>query len=237
MPTTSQHPPTHLYLARLCQEAKNSLTLISIHAHLLSEDAPPNQHIAGITDATHRLTTFMHTLEEFTKADQGRLSLRTQPCQLPTVLTHLIESIGPDIEAHSLTLHLHFTDFVPPLTIDPTRVHQILLHLLSNAIQFTPPGGCIDITSSTTASHVTITVTDTGRGIDASRLPTIFEPFTTLNPDWHPNGVTHGLGLALARHLARLHNGELLAYSNGPGCGSTFKLTLPLNHSPSTETQ
>ena len=71
------------------------------------------------------------------------------------------------------------------------------------------------------------------RNIDAPAIiPTIFEPFTTLNPDWHPSGITKGLGLALARHLARLHKGELLAHSDGPDLGSTFTLTLPLDHLP-----
>ena len=231
MSTANQHPPTNLYLARLCLEARNSLTVISAHASFLVPDTT-NRHLVAIINATQHLATFMSTLEEYAQADQGRLSLHPRLCQLSTTLTHLVESIGPSMQAHSLSLHLHFNDYVPPLTVDPTRVYQILMHLLTNAIEFSAPGGHIGIATATTKTHVAITVADTGKGIASHRLPTIFEPFTTLNPDWHPSGITKGLGLALARHLARLHKGELLAHSDGPDLGSTFTLTLPLDHLP-----
>ena len=109
---------------------------------------------------------------------------------------------------------------------DPHRVDQILVNLLTNAIKFTPDGGRITIASETTDDAVSIHVHDTGIGIPAQKLESIFEPFVQLATRTHGHRDGVGLGLAISRALARGMNGELRAKS-GTGEGATLTLTVP----------
>jgi signal transduction histidine kinase len=111
-------------------------------------------------------------------------------------------------------------------TADPDRLQQILLNLLTNAIKFTLPGGEIAVTCERAADRVRIHVRDTGAGIAAENLTSIFAPFVQIDaqsPEAH-RGV--GLGLAISRDLAHAMNGEVTAESR-VGEGSVFTVELP----------
>jgi signal transduction histidine kinase len=118
-----------------------------------------------------------------------------------------------------------------PLVVraDPNKLEQILLNLLANAAKFTEPGGRVEVSAATRAgvpNTIFLRVTDTGRGIPPEKLGAIFEPFVRVH-----TGLTHqtegvGLGLAIARDLARGMGGDLRVRSV-IGKGSTFTLSLP----------
>src|SRR5262249_10136782 len=108
---------------------------------------------------------------------------------------------------------------------DERRFRQIVFNLLSNAVKFTPAQGRIDVSAHLEDDHVEVAVADTGPGISAEELETIFEEFEQTNAGKQAEGT--GLGLPLSRKLAELHGGRLWAESE-PGHGSTFRFTLPV---------
>jgi CheY-like chemotaxis protein len=109
---------------------------------------------------------------------------------------------------------------------DELRLEQIINNLLTNALKYTPPGGRIDV-SLTGGETALLRVVDTGVGISAEVLPTIFEPFTQAAQTLDRSQGGMGLGLSVVRALAQLHGGEVVASSAGLNHGSTFTLRLP----------
>jgi CheY-like chemotaxis protein/anti-sigma regulatory factor (Ser/Thr protein kinase) len=114
-----------------------------------------------------------------------------------------------------------------PVIADPLRIRQVLLNLLTNAVKFTQAGGTVVIEDGWTEEAVTISVRDTGPGIEEHDLGRIFEPFERA----HPGTEGAGLGLPISRRIAELHGGSLEVRST-PGEGSTFILTLPRRGAP-----
>ncbi|HEX6573693.1 MAG TPA: ATP-binding protein, partial [Gemmatimonadaceae bacterium] len=133
--------------------------------------------------------------------------------------------ITPQLRARNLTYD--YTGCDPELTAwaDAEKVRQIMLNLLSNAIKFTEPGGTIAISCLDRGDTVSILVKDTGLGIPADRLSSVFEPFVQLERRLTSNHEGTGLGLAISRDLARGLGGELSARSE-LGEGSEFDLSL-----------
>jgi signal transduction histidine kinase len=115
------------------------------------------------------------------------------------------------------------------VTADERRVRQVVFNLLSNAVKFTPAGGRVVISAHREDGQVEVAVADTGPGIAAGELETIFEEFEQTSEGKQVEGT--GLGLPLSRRLVELHGGRLWAESE-PGHGSTFRFTLPVEAHP-----
>src|SRR5262249_40513805 len=113
---------------------------------------------------------------------------------------------------------------------DAQRLQQIFWNLLTNAVKFTPRGGRVQVKLERIEAAAVLTVSDTGIGIEADFLPFVFDRFRQA--DGRSNRPFGGLrlGLALVRHFTELHGGSVQATSEGPGCGATFKVSLPLTH-------
>jgi signal transduction histidine kinase len=111
-------------------------------------------------------------------------------------------------------------------TADRAKVEQVLLNLLSNAVKFTPEDGEVEISCGLTEDHMWISVTDTGIGIPAEQLETIFAPFVQVGRSLANPKEGTGLGLAISRNLTRAMHGDLKVESR-EGIGSTFTLQLP----------
>lgn len=114
-----------------------------------------------------------------------------------------------------------------PVNADPTRLEQMLLNLLGNALKFTPPEGAIRVISLRDGDQAVVRIEDEGIGIPPELLPRIFEPFTQGRRKAQNRERGLGIGLALVRRLAELHGGRVDAYSEGAGQGSKFVLSLP----------
>ncbi len=107
---------------------------------------------------------------------------------------------------------------------DPARLRQAVVNLLQNSVRYTPEEGRIDVSLATTDGNVRLDVRDTGEGLAPDRLERVFDPFVRISLA----GPGLGIGLTLVRRIAGLHGGSITAASDGPGCGSTFTLMLPL---------
>ena len=114
---------------------------------------------------------------------------------------------------------------LPPVLADYTRLEQVIVNLLHNAIKFTASGGQVTVRAVQQSGMICFCVTDTGIGIAPDDLPRIFERFYKVDRSRATSGT--GLGLAIARHLIEAHGGRIWAESE-PGKGSTFNFTLPI---------
>lgn len=118
------------------------------------------------------------------------------------------------------------------MSVDPTRLVQVLSNLLNNATKFTDTGGTVvvnaEVGHDAAADSLRLSVTDNGIGISRAMLPRVFELFAQAEHDGHRPQPGLGIGLSLARRIVELHDGEITAHSEGAGTGSTFTIRLPL---------
>jgi signal transduction histidine kinase len=172
------------------------------------------------------LLSIITDILDFARADAGALSLRLEPFAVAPVLADVVDAFGPQMAAKRVRLELGPIPDDAFARGDREKVQQVLLNLVSNALKFTAAGGEVAITTAVENGTVRIDVRDTGPGIDAAQLESIFEPFVQVDASLTRRAGGTGLGLAIARQLAGAMGGSLTV-SSSVGAGSTFSLTLP----------
>jgi signal transduction histidine kinase len=169
-------------------------------------------------------------LEDVTDASRvlgGTLRIRPGPVDLAFVLRASVEAVAPSAMTKGITIDVSI-DSDPCLGhADVHRVEQVLSTLLSNAVQFTPEGGRVDVGLRREGERVEFTIRDNGCGIPASTLPYIFDRLRRVEGGAARRATGMRFGLAVARHLVELHGGSMEAQSEGTGRGSTFTIRLP----------
>jgi signal transduction histidine kinase len=158
----------------------------------------------------------------------GRLDLQTQPVDLGRTIDSALDSIRPASQAKQIRMERTFDGDAVVVTGDPARIRQIIWNLVANAVKFTNPGGRVAVTLGRVESFAHVAVTDSGKGIEPAFMPYLFDPFRQEVVATARARGGLGLGLAITRRLVELHGGTIEAKSDGPGCGSTFTVTLPL---------
>jgi signal transduction histidine kinase len=185
------------------------------------------QDLRRIRASGTRLLALINDILSFARLEAGKIEIRLESVALAAAIHQLEASFLPQVSARGLTYRNDGCDPALLVRADPERMGQIVLNLVTNAFKFTDPGGEIEISCVADGEYVAIRVRDTGRGIPADRLSTIFEPFVQVDrerTEQASQGV--GLGLAISRELARAMGGELTVES-APGRGSCFTLDLP----------
>jgi two-component system OmpR family sensor kinase len=175
-----------------------------------------------------RMTDLVESLLTLARADEGRFDLHREPVELGPLVQEVYETALILGEAQGITVNLPFTADVIVMG-DRTRLRQLFLNLVTNAIKYTPAGGKVELGVGRHPDNVTFAVRDTGIGISAADFPHIFERF------WRADRVRSrmserggfGLGLAISQWIAQAHGGTLTA-SSRLGRGSLFTVTLPL---------
>ncbi len=219
------------FLAILSHELRNPLAPLRNAVTILGmagDDAVVRSQVQGILERqVNQMSRLVDELMDLTRISRGLITPQKVPVDLNEVVTTALETARPLIEegAHRLQVSLAQRPII--VQADPVRVAQIVANLLNNAAKYTPPGGTVWLTVRDAGDAVQVSVRDTGIGIGADMLPRIFEMFT-------PSGASHlsgksglGIGLSIARTLARLHGGDVIAHSGGSGQGSEFTLRLP----------
>jgi signal transduction histidine kinase len=220
------------FLAVLGHELRNPLAPIVSAVEILEEPRAAPLERARARDVIRRqvrqMTRLIDDLLDVGRITSDRLVLRPSAADLASVVAAAVETSRPamDERRHRLVIQL------PPdpvrLHVDAARLSQVLSNLLSNAAKYTAPGGDVRITAEAIAAGgLVIHVRDSGIGIDASVLPTIFDLFVQVDHAGESGGGGLGIGLALARQLVEMHGGRLDARSDGPGRGSEFSVWLP----------
>ncbi|MCR9219651.1 MAG: PAS domain-containing sensor histidine kinase [Alphaproteobacteria bacterium] len=183
-------------------------------------------YVADIHASASMLLQLIDDILDIAKHDAGRLSVRPEAVALGEALEQTVRLMAPRAAQGGVSLHLDAPD--PPLSIqaDPQRLRQILLNLIGNAVKFTEDGGRVRVTAAQEADRAVITVADTGIGVAPDDLARIFEPFERSESAVGRAMEGAGLGLPLARDLARAHGGDVTIESE-PDRGTTARLVLP----------
>ena len=185
--------------------------------------ARDDDHLAGVLEETRVLARLVEDLRTLANAESGILTLQKEPTDVSMLIRDVVSAFSADPADKGVTLRLGLPADLPVLTIDPLRIREVLVNLLSNALRFTPAGGAVTIDARADGTAVTVAVGDTGTGIAAEDLPKIFERFYKGKAS-----RGSGLGLTIARNLVVAHGGSIRAESE-PGAGATLTFTLPLD--------
>lgn len=220
------------YLTEVSHEIRTPIQAILGYSQFLAEDLEAIGHspqdLQKIISAATHLNKLINNALELSKIEASQLVLQYEECSLNFILQEVKSIIQPSLRPHQNQLELRYdTVVLAPITIDSTRLKQILINLLANACKFTL-NGHITLCVKQQAQQTQFTVSDTGIGIPADDLPHLFR----LNYQYTTKSSTPGLGLGLylSYKLATLMGGDLSATSEY-GKGSTFYLTVP-NHPP-----
>ena len=220
------------FLATLAHELRNPLAPIRTGLQVLRR-TPVGEPVTRTLDMMERqvshLVRLIDDLLDASRITRGTLELRKQRVPLSLLLSNAIESSRPLIDAGKHTLTVSVPDEPITLTVDPTRIAQVISNILNNAAKYTPSGGVIALTAQRKDETVQIQVRDNGIGLSPQMLTKVFEMFSQVDPSITRSQGGLGIGLTLARRLTEMHHGSVEATSAGPGAGSTFTITLPCN--------
>jgi signal transduction histidine kinase len=162
---------------------------------------------------------------DLSKLEAGMLAYNFTKTDLPSLVTTAAGEVLPLAEAKKIRIGTDM-DVVPPVTLDPERVLQVLRNLIGNALKFTPPGGAVRIAVRGGESGVGVSVTDSGPGIPKEHQSAIFDKFRQATLAGTKKLPGTGLGLAIVKHIIKDHGGTVWVESE-EGRGSTFTFVLP----------
>jgi signal transduction histidine kinase/ActR/RegA family two-component response regulator len=219
------------FLAMLSHELRTPLTPV-ISALEALEIGPAQTRevksaLAMIRRNVELETQLIDDLLDFTRIAKDKLQLRFAPVDAHVAISDVVEMCRAEAESRKLEVHLNLRANTHYVAADAAKFQQIIWNLLKNAIKFTPEDGEIAISSSNPSPEVlTISVRDTGIGMEPEVMRRIFDPFEQGNRSFERRFGGLGLGLAISKSLAQAHGGALTAQSDGRNRGSTFLLSM-----------
>jgi signal transduction histidine kinase len=213
-------------------ELRSPLTSVQGFAELLMLDKDsltPRQRetVEIILDNCRHLVRLLNDLLDLARSDAGRLAIRPQPTEVAPLVEDVVRTMRAQTEAASQTLGEDIQPGLPPINVEPDRIRQILVNLITNAHEYSPEGASIGVAARAVGAEVEISVSDNGPGIPADQLERIFDRFTRGDAGLTQRVGGTGLGLAISKSLVELHGGSIDA-SSTPGQGSTFRVRLPI---------
>ena len=216
----------------LAHEIRNPLAPIRNAVQVMKrlELGDPRQAVMRETidrQSTH-LSRIADDMIDISRITRGTLAVEKNRVDLAEVVSRAVEATRPAIEAARHTLEVQASAAPVFVDGDVYRLTQVASNLLNNAVRYTPAGGSIRVETLQENGSALLRVTDTGRGIEPGSLDTIFEMFVRGRAPLERVGEGLGVGLALARSIAELHDGTIEARSEGEGRGAEFSVRLPL---------
>lgn len=226
-----------VFLATLAHELRNPLAPIRNSVEIMARMPLPAgvERLRSIMDRqSQHLSRLVDDLLDLSRITQGKVQLRTSRVSISETLRDALDATGPAAQAANHQVIVSMDDDKLHANADPGRLTQVFVNLLNNAIKFTPNGGRIEVNARREGSTARITFKDTGVGIEAEHLGSIFGIFSQVEtgPARGQGGL--GIGLALVRGFVELHGGSVRVRSDGPGHGTEFTVLLPL-HDPAPE--
>ena len=219
------------FLATVSHELRTPLNAIMGWVSMLRQAQFEPERIAKVLEIVERnaraQAQLIADILDISRMITGRVKLNLAPVSLARVVLDALDTVKPG--AHSRGLEIR-TDIDEGAVVqgDAERLQQVFWNILSNACKFTPAGGRIDVKLTDEGHLASLSVTDTGAGIDADFLPYVFDRFRQADQTFTRAHGGLGLGLAIVKHLVEMHGGEVSAESNGPGTGARFEVRLPV---------
>ncbi len=233
-------------IANVTHELRTPLTSIKGYMEGLIDGVLPAQPdtYQQVYQEADRLQRLVNNLQELSRVEAGAFELNRQPVDITGVIHSTVTRLRPQFEEKEVALTLDISPNLPAVIADEDRINQILLNLIGNALQYTPPGGTVTIAAklqiirnpkpaleqsegSKIQNRLLVTIADTGIGIPAEQLPHLFTRFYRIDKSRSRAGGGSGIGLTIAKHLVEAHGGHIWAESEGEGQGSKFSFLLP----------
>lgn len=226
------------FIAILSHELRTPLTPVKAGLDVLEGELQKREGEASLSGAREALqmiranvdmeTVLINDLLDVSASREGKLKLNLSPVDMRDVLGKSLAMLQDDVRRKNIDLSVRVEATKTIVMGASIRLHQIINNLVTNAVKFTPEKGAITVALREENDRVLLSVADTGCGLAADALETVFEPFEQVNrrADNAHGGL--GLGLTIAKKLAESHGGRLIAESAGVGHGARFTLELPL---------
>lgn len=220
------------FLATLAHELRNPLAPIrnAVTLMKLSADKPEvlAEARAMIERQVKQMVHLVDDLIDVSRITTGKLVLRRERVDAVAIARSALEAVEPLARSGGQAITTRLPDAPLYLNADATRLTQVFLNLLNNAVKFTDAGGLIEFELKAEGGQLKALVRDNGVGISAGQLESIFEMFHQADGSLERSAGGLGVGLALARRLVELHGGGIAARSKGAGRGSEFEVVIPL---------
>jgi signal transduction histidine kinase/CheY-like chemotaxis protein len=223
------------FVANVSHELRTPLNLVVGFAEMLYLDPDGYEgacwtpelvsDLGELYRAGQHLQSLVNDILDLSRIDATRLPMFREIQDIRPIIEEALETIAPLVQQQGLFCRIEPGGDAPQLFVDRTRIRQVMLNLLNNAVRFTSSGG-ITISIESSTDSVIVSVQDTGIGIPSDQMNTLFERFRQAEAGLRSAGGA-GLGLALSRQFVELHGGRMWAESQ-VGAGSTFRFSLPI---------
>jgi two-component system phosphate regulon sensor histidine kinase PhoR len=219
------------FVANVSHELRTPLTAIKGYVEALLDGGLENssqaeQFLQVIDRHASRMDKIVSDLLLLSELESSDLSLKKEEISLAELIHSAVDALRPVAESKKQAIQLRLPPELPSIMGDGQKIHQVMLNLLHNAINYTPEGGQISIETRVDANGLEVSVSDTGIGIPGEDLPRIFERFYRVDKGRSRELGGTGLGLSIVKHIVEAHGGRVSAESK-PGQGSRFSLFLP----------
>ena len=197
----------------------------TLQAGALNDPKVSNNFLRQMDDEIDNLTQMVQELLELAKIESGRVPFEKKECSVDEIVSRPVERMRLQAERSGINIDTNIENDLPSLQVDLTRIQQVFINLIHNAIKFTEPGGKITLSASRENNRIIFGIQDTGVGIPSNELERIFERFYKSDRSRSSGGT--GLGLSIAKHIIEAHGGNIWAESD-PGEGSKFYFSIPI---------
>lgn len=218
-------------LAIVSHDMRNPLQTIAIAADAVEEDAldpaSVRRYAGVIRRGVDRALSLIQDLLDLSRLEHGALTLDARPTDVGALVRRVVDDHAMAAQKAALTCRGAVEGDLGEVSLDPTRVAQVLDNLVSNAIRHTPRGGVVTVGARRVHDALELLVRDTGPGVPKELLPRLFNRFYQVEGEERPRGSA-GLGLAIAKGIVEAHGGAIVVECPEGG-GTVFRVTLPLH--------
>jgi two-component system phosphate regulon sensor histidine kinase PhoR len=218
------------FVANVSHELRTPLTAIRGYAEALLDEPPDPESTKRFLEIIFRHTTRMERLVKdllrLARLDARQEALEISTCDMRQIFNAVVADVAPTIEVKHQRISIEVPAEAPSVSADPAKLHDIVRNLVENAVNYSPDGAAVRLSTTQRDGAFTITVADSGPGIPPEDVSRVFERFYRVDKSRARPGGT-GLGLAIVKHLVELHGGKATAANRIEG-GAVFTVTLPV---------
>lgn len=216
-------------ISDVTHELRTPLTTIQGYAEGLRDSVLPDtpEMYQQIHREAERLSHLVDDLQQLSRVEAKAFSLEWERIPVQDLLETVQSRMAIQFQEKGVELHIIYPEDLTMVRADPRRLEQVLLNLIGNALQYTPPEGRVVVTVNQQDRCLEFIIRDTGEGIPPEHLPHIFTRFYRVDKSRARTSGGSGIGLTIAKHLVEAHGGDISAESTGAGEGSTFRFTIP----------